>query len=40
MAGLQSLYEFDDTGALVKVEAHVLDTKSDLFTIEAVPLVA
>lgn len=39
MAGF-NLYEFDDTGALGKVEAHVLDTKSDLFKIEAVPLVA
>jgi 3',5'-cyclic AMP phosphodiesterase CpdA len=39
MAGF-NVYELDDTGKLVNVEAHVLDTKNDTFHIEAVPLVA
>lgn len=39
MAGF-NLYEFDDAGKLRSVEAHVLDSKQDLFHIEAVPLVA
>ena len=39
MAGF-NLYELDDKGALVKVEAHVLDTKDDSFHVETVPLVA
>lgn len=39
MAGF-NLYEFDDSGALGKVEAHVLDTTTEQFKIEGVPLVA
>ena len=39
MAGF-NLYEFDDSGALGKVEAHVLDPETDAFHIELVPLVA
>ncbi|HVH45801.1 MAG TPA: metallophosphoesterase, partial [Labilithrix sp.] len=36
MAGF-NLYEFDGAGGLLKVEAHVLDPKSDTFRIDAVP---
>jgi len=39
MAGF-NLYELDDKGALVKVEAHVLDTRDETFRVETVPLVA
>jgi 3',5'-cyclic AMP phosphodiesterase CpdA len=39
MAGF-NLYEFDDSGKLGKIEAHVLDAKEDSFHIEGVPLVA
>jgi 3',5'-cyclic AMP phosphodiesterase CpdA len=39
MAGF-NLYEFDDSGALGAVEAHVFDPATDLFHIEGVPLVA
>ena len=39
MAGF-NLYEFDDTGKLGKIEAHVLDAEADSFHIELVPLVA
>jgi 3',5'-cyclic AMP phosphodiesterase CpdA len=39
MAGF-NLYEFDDTGKLGTIEAHVLDAKEDRFHIESVPLVA
>jgi 3',5'-cyclic AMP phosphodiesterase CpdA len=39
MAGF-NLYEFDDSGALGAVEAHVFDPETDLFHIEGVPLVA
>jgi hypothetical protein len=39
MAGF-NLYEFDDTGKLGAIEAHVLDAKEDRFHIESVPLVA
>lgn len=39
MAGF-NLYEFDDAGALGRVEAHVLDTKTEGFHVEQVPLVA
>jgi len=38
MAGF-NLYEFDDAGALTKVEAHVLDTAKDAFHVERVPVV-
>src|SRR5262249_13205848 len=39
MAGF-NLYEFDDSGKLTNVEAHVLDAKEDSFHVEVVPLVA
>ena len=39
MAGF-NLYEFDDTGALGNVEAHVFNPTADTFHIESVPLVA
>jgi 3',5'-cyclic AMP phosphodiesterase CpdA len=39
MAGF-NLYDFDDGGALTRVEAHVLDAATDGFRIEAVPLSA
>ncbi len=39
MAGF-NLYEIDDGGVLVNVEAHVLDSKGDTFHVEGVPLVA
>jgi hypothetical protein len=39
MAGF-NLYEFDDTGKLGKIEAHVHDPEADSFHIELVPLVA
>ena len=39
MAGF-NLYEFDDTGKLGRIEAHVLDAKEDSFRVEQVPLVA
>lgn len=39
MAGF-NLYDIDDSGALVKVEAHVLDARDESFHVEQVPLVA
>jgi len=39
MAGF-NLYEFDDTGKLGAIEAHVLDAKEDSFHVASVPLVA
>ncbi len=39
MAGF-NLYEFDESGNLGAIEAHVLDAKADSFHIESVPLVA
>ena len=39
MAGF-NLYEFDETGKLGAIEAHVLDAKEDRFRIASVPLVA
>ncbi|MBS2015255.1 MAG: metallophosphoesterase [Deltaproteobacteria bacterium] len=39
MAGF-NLYDIDDGGALVKVEAHVLDPRDESFHVEQVPLVA
>lgn len=39
MAGF-NLYEIDDSGALAKVEAHVLDSTSDSFYVARVPQVA
>lgn len=39
MAGF-NLYEFDDTGALGAIEAHVFDPLAESFHVEGVPLVA
>ena len=39
MAGF-NLYEFDDSGKLGTVEAHVLDSSAESFHIESVPLVS